>query len=118
MNFLYIGCMTRRSTRTVIVLSFLSLTTVPRSIRLGILVLSRPALARLGLSFGRLASSLALRLALALGLLGQDGLDARHVASHPPHPRRVLQLAAGPPEAQVELLLLQLAELVAELVGG
>src|SRR5256885_5403684 len=103
--------MTRRSTKTVIVLSFLSLTTVPCSVRLGILLLSCRALARRslplalgrGLRLRRLAlwrlalRRLALRrlglarlgrsrgLALATGLLGQNGVDARDVAAHHAH---------------------------------
>src|SRR5665213_2729229 len=46
MNFLYIGCMTRRSTLTMIVLSDLSLTTTPWRIRFGMSLSPRPARAR------------------------------------------------------------------------
>src|SRR5258708_38359657 len=91
--------MTRRSTRTVTVLSLLSLTTVPHMTRLGMLLAPRSALLR-------------------RGLLGQDGLDPRDVAAHHAHPRGVLELAAGALEAQVELLLLELGQLIRELVGG
>ena len=92
------GCMTRRSTRTITVLSPLSLTTVPcRTTPRHSFSPLRPAETR---------------------ALAQDGLDARDVAAHLAHPRGVLELAGGPLEAQVELLLLQLSELVAELVGA
>src|SRR5262249_54031499 len=84
------------STRTITVLSCLSLTTMPCSIRFGIslssLRLCRPA------------------------LLSRDGLEPRDVAAHLAHPRRVLELAGGPLEAQVELLLLELDHLVVDLL--
>ena len=87
--------MTRRSTRTITVLSDLSLTTVPCMTRLGMATL-RPVAppAR------------------------QDGLDAGNVAAHLAHPRRVLELSGGLLETQVELLLLQLQQLLAQLVFG
>src|SRR3954468_22800686 len=113
--------MTRRVTKTVTVLSFLSLTTVPCNVRLGILVLScRARLARRSLSLA-LGGSLRLalgglgarcRLYLAARLLGQNRLDTGDVAAHHAHPRGVLELAAGAAEAQIELLLLQLGEIV------
>src|SRR5271170_7052201 len=90
--------MTRRSTRTVTVLSHLSLTTLPNRTRLGILLAPQPAPL------------------LGRGFFGQNGLDARDIAAHHPHPRGVLQLAAGPLEAQVELLLLERVELIGQLV--
>src|SRR6266853_2208700 len=49
--------------------------------------------------------------------LTQHGHDAGDVAPHHADTRGVFQLAACPLKAQVELLLLQLGELVAELVG-
>src|SRR5277367_7031431 len=91
--------MTRRSTKTVTVLSHLSLTTLPNRTRLGILLAPRPAPL------------------LRHGFFGQNGLDARDIAAHHTHPRGVLQLAAGPLKTQVELLLLERLELVVQLVG-
>src|SRR3546814_3378086 len=78
--------MTRRSTKTVIVLSPLSLTTTPCKIRRGIAVTL---------------------LRRRLRLNAQDRFDSRDVAANLPHARRVLELAAGLLEAQVELLLAQ-----------
>src|ERR1043166_8375942 len=83
----------------MMVLSCLSLTTVPCSIRFGISEFSSLRL------FGR-------------ALLRRDGLDARDVAAHLAHAAGVLQLPGGALEAQVELLLLELHELVGELVRG
>src|SRR5690606_1993452 len=96
MYFLYSGCMTRRSTRTTTVLSILSLTTVPCMTRLGMCGASGRA-RRLG---------------------GENGLDPGDVAAHLAHPRGVLKLPGGLLEAQVELLLLQLQQLLAQLVLG
>ena len=90
--------MTRRSTQTIMVLSPLSLTTVPCRIRLGIAALSSSA--------------------CAAACCAEHGLDARDVAAHLAHARRALELAGGLLEAQVELLLLQLQELVLQLIGG
>src|SRR6476659_938487 len=78
------------------VLSCLSLTTVPDSIRFGITISSL----RL---FGR-------------ALLRGDGLDACDVAAHFAHAAGVLQLARGALETQVELLLLEPHQLVGKLV--
>src|SRR5919106_4152154 len=99
MYFLYRGSCTRRSTRTTIVLSALSLTTVPCRTRLGIAAPSacRPALGP---------------------RLREDGLDPRDVAPHLAHPGGVLELTGGLLEAQVVLLLLQLQKLVRQLVSG
>src|SRR4030095_13276741 len=91
------GRVKRRSTRTITVLSCLSLTTVPCSIRFGITISSL----RL---FGR-------------ALLGGDGLDARDVAAHDAHAAGILELSRCALEAQVELLLLELHQLVGKLVG-
>src|SRR5918995_6249075 len=96
MYFLYSGCMNRRSTRTITVLSHLSLTTVPCMTRLG------------------MASSSD----RARRLRGEDGLDARDIATHFAYARRVLELPGGPLEAQVELLLLELQQLLAQLILG
>src|SRR3974377_2242288 len=90
--------MTRRSTRTITVLSPLSLTTTPCRIRFGI-ALFFPSR----------------RLARALG---DDRLDAREVAAHLAHPGRVVELAARPLEAEVEPLLAQPLDLALELVIG
>src|SRR5262249_25634935 len=87
--------MTRRSTATITVLLALSLTTVPCRTRLG------------------MSSTL---FALAARLEREDGFDAGDVAPHHAHARRVLELAARPPEAQVELLLLQLGQVGLQLV--
>src|SRR5580658_787852 len=58
--------------------------------------------------------------ALSLGprAFGQNGLDAGDVAPHLTHPRRVLELAARPLEAQIEPLLGELIKLALELVVG
>src|SRR5919106_1073889 len=50
--------------------------------------------------------------------VGEEGLDPRDVASYLAHPRRVLQLPGRPLKAQIELLLLQLQQLIAQLVLG
>src|SRR3954470_19181934 len=97
MNFLYTGCITRRSTRTIMVLSPLSLTTVPCRIRRGISKLLRRGRAH---------------------ALAQDGLDARDIAAHLADARSVLKLARSPAEAQIELLLLEAQELIVQLIGG
>src|SRR6185295_18691784 len=94
--FFRTGCVKRRSTRTMTVLSCLSLTTVPCSIRFGISISSLHL-------FGR-------------ALLRGDGLDPCDVAAHFAHAAGILQLARGPLEAQVELFLLELHQLVGELV--
>src|SRR4051794_36237842 len=91
------GWVKRRSTFTTTVLSCLSLTTTPCNTRFGIL------------------ASLSLRLS---GLLPLQRAHARDVLADLTHPRCVLELARGPLEAQVELLLLQRHELVLELVQG
>src|ERR1700682_2691173 len=92
--------MTRRSTRTIAVLSQASLTTTPWRTRFGMLAPSR------GLR-GRLAAPLA-----------ENGLDAGDVAPHLAHPRGVFELTAGALETQVEDLLAERVELLAELVLG
>src|SRR5664279_3404492 len=94
MVFFSTGCVKRRSTSTTIVLSFLSLTTVPCRTRFGIVLLA-----------------LCFR-----GLLARDRGQPRDIAAHLAHSRRILELAAGALEAQVELLLLQAADLVAHLI--
>src|SRR6185437_14016884 len=55
-------------------------------------------------------------LSLCARAFGQDGPDARHVASHLAHARRVLELSARLLEAQVEALLRELLEVALELV--
>src|SRR5688572_22092792 len=88
--------MTRRSTRTVMVFWLLSLTTRPCRTRLGI--------------FG---SSTGLR-----GLDVHDRLHPRDVAADHTDTCGVLGLTAGPLEAQVELLLLEVREHLLQLVCG
>src|SRR5258708_67094 len=77
------------------VLSILSLMTTPSRIRFGILSNSLPD-----------------------GLLAQHRLDAGDVAAHLARTSRLLQLAAGFLETQVESFLAQIAEFVLELVVG
>src|SRR5260221_1446510 len=91
--------MTRRSTRTTIVLSQAWLTTTPCRTRFGMTLF-------LLLRGGR------------TGALAQDGLDARDVTTDLAHARRVLELAAGALEAQVEGLLAEVLDLLLQLVGG
>src|SRR5216683_4322143 len=91
--------MTRRSTRTTIVLSQASLTTTPCRTRFGMTLF-------LLLRGGR------------AGALAQDGLDARDIATDLAHARRVLELTAGALEAQVERLLAKVLDLLFQLVGG
>src|SRR5512142_160830 len=95
MVFFIVGCVKRRSTRTTTVLSCLSLTTTPWSVRFGISFLV-----------------LFLRFALQRG----NGLDTRDVAAHLAHPRGVGKLTGRPLEPKVELLLLELQHFVVELV--
>src|SRR5882757_2630525 len=80
------------------VLSCLSLTTVPCSIRFGISLSSLRF-------FGR-------------ALLSGDRLHARDIAAHFAHAAGILQLTRRPLEAQVELLFLELHQLVGELIGA
>src|SRR5215211_1013469 len=99
----YSGCFTRRSTRTTTVLSALSDTTVPVRTRLGISKLSsalRRSVAGFDLS----------------GALMLHRLDAGDGAAHLANPRRLLELVGRGLEAQVELLALQLAKLLLQLV--
>src|SRR5437870_5597829 len=88
--------MTRRSTRTITVLLQASLTTTPWRTRLGISAPRR-----------RLTAPLA-----------ENGLDAGDVAPHLAHPRGVFELTAGALETQVEDLLAERVELLAELIRG
>src|SRR6185312_3450221 len=88
--------MTRRSTRTITVLSRASRNTTPCRIRFGI---SRT-------------------LFLGARALAEDRRDARDIAPHLAHPRRVLELTARLLEAQIEALLAQLLELALEFVVG
>src|SRR5918994_3665491 len=89
------GCVKRRSTFTTTVLSCLSLITTPCNTRFGISF-------SLSLRFGE--------------LLALKRTHAGDVLADLAHARGVLELAGGPLEAQVELLLLQRQELVLELV--
>src|SRR5438067_1839799 len=96
----YNGCFTRRSTRTTTVLSPLSDTTVPVRTRFGISIVSL----RLG--------------GLRAGALVLQRFDASDRAADFAHSARLLQLIGRRLEAQVELLALQLAQLLLELVVG
>src|SRR5882672_1858042 len=137
MVFFIVAWVKRRSTRTTTVLSCLSLTTTPWSVRFGI---SNPLLllrlgGDLGLRLGGGLRSCSLRLLFlrrGLGLRGRgnlhlrlrragaflrgDGLETRDVAADDPHARGILKLTGGALEAQVELLLLELEHLVVDLV--
>src|SRR5690554_4969186 len=92
--FFMIGCVKRRSTLTTTVLSFLSETTVPCKIRLGIW-----------------SSLLRDR-----GFLGEHGLDASDLATDLAHLRGVFQLLSSALETQIELFFLQIDELIVEFV--
>src|SRR4051794_38620683 len=89
----YSGCFTRRSTRTTTVLSPLSDTTVPVRTRFGISLFS-----------------------LRLGALILQRLDASDRAANFAHAARLLELIGRRLETQVELLALQVAELLLQLV--
>src|SRR5690349_23553964 len=78
--------MTRRSTETITVFAFLSLTTVPCRTRLGISLLLYP----------RRSGGLGLR------LLAQEGLDPCDVAPDGAHAGGVLQLTGGALGSPVE----------------
>src|SRR5947209_18670273 len=88
--------MTRRSTRTITVLLQASLTTTPWRTRLGISAPRR-----------RLTAPLA-----------ENCLDAGDVAPHLSYPRGVFELTAGALKTQVEDLLAERVELLAEFVHG
>src|ERR1700722_14789140 len=92
------GCVKRRSTFTTTVLAFLSLTTTPWSTRFGISRSFYPS------------DSLAAPLA-------QNRFDTGNFPAQHPHAAGVLKLSIRPLKAQVELLLLELRDLVAQLVG-
>src|SRR5919205_2398645 len=96
----YSGCFTRRSTRTTTVLSPLSDTTVPVRTRFGISIFS-----------------LRLR-GLRAGAFVLQRLDLRDRAANLAHTARLLELVGRRLEAQVELLALQLAKLLLQLVVG
>src|SRR6478609_1514404 len=137
MVFFIVGCVKRRSTRTTTVLSCLSLTTTPWSVRFGI---SNPLSLRLRLRLRlvRLGARLRLRGSLRFGsfaflgrcrrsvglrgrfrhsgaLLRRNGFHPRDVAANDAHARGILELARGTLEAQIELLLLELEHFVIEL---
>src|SRR5437762_2997611 len=97
----YSGCFTRRSTRTTTVFSALSDTTVPVRTRFGIPILSST-----------------LRRSVGAGAPVLKRLDARDGAAHHSDTRRLLKLVGRRLEAQVELLALQLAKLLLQLVVG
>src|SRR4051795_1863669 len=97
----YSGCFTRRSTRTTIVFSPLSDTTVPVRTRFGIPIVSST-----------------LRRSVGAGALALKRLDARDRAPHYANARRLLELIGRRLEAQVELLTLQFGQLRLQLVVG
>src|SRR6185437_5203346 len=124
MTFFIVAWEKRRSTRTTMVLSCLSLTTTPCSVRSGIsnpLLLLRFRLGGgfclglrgglrfggLGLLFGRLrfrsGGGFHFRLRHAGALLRGDGFHARDVAADDAYARSILELTGGALEAQVEL---------------
>src|SRR6266478_2579373 len=106
--------MTRRSTRTMTVLSQESLTTTPCRMRFGILnPLRPPSLHRLALHRLALHRLALLRLAAALA---ENSLDARDVAPHQAHPRSIFELPAGALETQVENLPAERVDLFGQLV--
>src|ERR1700690_3711104 len=111
MVFFSTGWVNRRSTRTTIVLSFLSLTTVPCRTRFGIVLLALCLRLRRRLCLRR-------RLRRAGQALPRDGGQPRDVAANLAHARRILELAAGALKAQVELLLLQALDLVGNLIAA
>src|SRR5712671_1334287 len=86
--------MTRRSTRTMTVLSQASLTTTPWRIRFGMLC---------PLGGGAVP-------------LAENGLNARNVAPHVAHPRGIFELPAGALETQVEDLSAERVDLLGQLV--
>src|SRR5690348_15188222 len=92
--------MTRRSTRTITVLSQAWLTTVPCRMRLGMS-----------------GTSLVLRKCGPVAF-AEDGLDAGDDAAHLAHPGGVLQLAGSALEARVEDFLGQRLDLFAQFVGA
>src|SRR5678816_4390454 len=97
----YSGCFTRRSTRTTIVFSPLSDTTVPVRTRFGISIVSS-TLRRFG----------------GAGALVLKRLDARDRPADHTNTARLLELIGRRLEAQVELLALQLGQLRLQLVVG
>src|SRR3954465_1083214 len=95
MIFPYMGCFTLRSTSTTTVFSVLSETTVPTSIRLGILG---------SLRLGRLST------------LSLQRLDTGDVAAHFLDACRTFELVRRGLEAQVERLTLQLGKVTLKLI--
>src|SRR5262249_44336074 len=136
MVFFIVGCAKRRSTRTTTVLSCLSLTTTPCSVRFGIsnlLFLRFRFRLRLGARL-RFRGSLGFdspglfrrrghsnfrsrsRLRCADALLRRNRLHAGDVAPDDAHAGCILELTGGTLKAQIKLLLLQLEHLVIELI--
>src|SRR5579862_2584223 len=91
--------MTRRSTLTTTVLSILSETTTPCRTRFGI-------------------ETYSLRRGAGAAALANQCADRGDLATHLAHPRRILQLARGPLEPQIELLFLEFEQPVGQLVRG
>src|SRR5262249_15802675 len=130
--FFIVGCVKRRSTPPTTVLSCLSLTTTPWSVRFGIsnplfllLCLGARLLLRNGFRFGRFGRlcgrqhvvSFRRQLRRTGTLLRRYGLHARNVASDCPHARGVLELTGGPGDGRGNLLFLLLVYLVIGLLG-
>src|SRR4051812_31588791 len=103
MNFLYNGCMTRRSTSTVMVLSILSLVTRPVSTRLGI----AGGLLCLRRGFRRVSR-----------VLAHDRLDPGDFAACLLHPAQTFVLAGCALKTQIELLLAQFQQQSLQLIRG
>src|ERR1700676_1893419 len=95
MNFLYSGCMTRRSTSTVTVLSILSLVT-------------RPVRTRLGIAGGLLCLCLRGGLGRVSFVLTLHRLDPGDLPPSLLHPAQTFVLTRGALKPQIELFLAQL----------
>src|SRR5215472_4050507 len=100
----------------MMVLSCLSLTTTPCSVRFGISILLLGLRALGALGFGGCGRGR--RTGRSGALLGRDRLDAGDVATDLTHPRGILELSGRTLKAQIELLFLELEHLVIELIDG
>src|SRR5262245_9884140 len=130
--FFIVGCVKRRSTRTTIVLSCLSLTTTPCSVRFGIsnllflrLRLGARLRPRSSFRFSGLCLFFSLfglrrwrglrhRFGHARAFLRSDRLHARNVAPYRTQAGRILELPGGALKTQIELLFLQFEHFIIE----